>query len=723
MYHYFNAITNTKGDALIGYYVKAVDPSTGDEIAMYADENATPIIAVSGVANACQVDINGNASFYIAGGQYHLDIYATDSTTLVERVENIPMVDFNVAAGNLSTRSLLSLKVAATGNAWTLVEPGREGLFVFDASDLSAQVAVDTEEGMFIAPDIDSTGASGAWVRKFSGPANASWWGASPDSVTNATQIQCAIDTLKTLAVSGGYGPNGGSIGLHIPAGAYEVAAPLTIDHAMELSGDYTGQFSGGGTALSFIDSDGIVITKDAGTARMSGLSINGTSIPGSGKYGLKVRGKIIAQCLFIAGFDHGIDCLGNYGSDGTNTNGSTFDNIAIQTCGWGTWAAGADANNMMFSNVSCISNYLGGHRDASFLGNIYDGSDVSSNGNSLTYPTRCSYSGKIYAVKLGAEVGASTNAPSGTTASNAWWIYLSTGITGPDGGTPTPWDPGLTWYFSAPFCHTNNNARTHFRDLYVEFDQNPCIITWPCSVYAGQQFVSILQSDGTPANRVFGAGSIAGDDIYYPFQGNVEFTGATLTHGQIVGGAGADIRGNIQFGFPVNPGYLTDADVTIGNWNEYSRLNFARQGVTTATIFYGLGFVNYDAPAHNFRVGPVYVSGGSFGYGAGVGGTIAQGSSKSTGVTLNKVCGQITMHNASLAAAAKASFAVSNSTVAATDTIIVSVASGGTANAYRAAVTAVGASSFTITVENITAGPLSEAPVINFAVIKAVAA
>ena len=51
----------------------------------------------------------------------------------------------------------------------------------------------------------------------------------------------------------------------------------------------------------------------------------------------------------------------------------------------------------------------------------------------------------------------------------------------------------------------------------------------------------------------------------------------------------------------------------------------------------------------------------------------------------------------------------------------VVSVASGGTANAYEANVTAVAAGSFTITVQNITAGSLSEAPVINFAIIKGV--
>jgi hypothetical protein len=110
-------------------------------------------------------------------------------------------------------------------------------------------------------------------------------------------------------------------------------------------------------------------------------------------------------------------------------------------------------------------------------------------------------------------------------------------------------------------------------------------------------------------------------------------------------------------------------------------------------------------------------------GYATGAGGTVAQATSKATGVTLNKIAGQVTMNNAALAAAAKVSFVVTDSQCAATDIPVVAVVSGGTANAYRANVTAVAAGSFTVTVENITAGSLSEAPVIGFAIFKAVIA
>ena len=110
-----------------------------------------------------------------------------------------------------------------------------------------------------------------------------------------------------------------------------------------------------------------------------------------------------------------------------------------------------------------------------------------------------------------------------------------------------------------------------------------------------------------------------------------------------------------------------------------------------------------------------------AIGYSTGTGGTVTQASSKSTGVTLNKRCGQITMNNASLAAAAEVSFTLTNSTIAATDVVYTCIASGATAGAYNTQVDAVANGSCRISVGNKSAGPLSEAIVLNFVVIKSV--
>lgn len=111
-------------------------------------------------------------------------------------------------------------------------------------------------------------------------------------------------------------------------------------------------------------------------------------------------------------------------------------------------------------------------------------------------------------------------------------------------------------------------------------------------------------------------------------------------------------------------------------------------------------------------------------GYNTGAGGTVTQSTNKSTGVTLNKVCGQITMNNAALAASAIVSFTLTNSAIAATDVVVAKLASGAaTAGTYRVDTESAGAGSVVISVQNVSAGSLSEAIVIQFAVLKAVTA
>ena len=109
-------------------------------------------------------------------------------------------------------------------------------------------------------------------------------------------------------------------------------------------------------------------------------------------------------------------------------------------------------------------------------------------------------------------------------------------------------------------------------------------------------------------------------------------------------------------------------------------------------------------------------------GYITGDGGTVTQATSKSTAVTLNKKCGTVTMNGAALAADAIVSFTLTNSTIAATDVVVLNHASAGTAGKYALNAQAA-AGSASINVTNISAGSLSEAIVIRFAVIKAVAA
>lgn len=182
----------------------------------------------------------------------------------------------------------------------------------------------------------------------------------------------------------------------------------------------------------------------------------------------------------------------------------------------------------------------------------------------------------------------------------------------------------------------------------------------------------------------VLGAIAFAGDD-------GVDYQSlAAWIQGQVDGTPGAgDMPGRLVF--------ATSAD---GAENPTERLRITSTGAVLATA-----------------------AAGGIGYRTGAGGAVTQLTDKSTGVTLNTVTGQITMNNASLGATTSVSFTVTNSAVATTDVVIVNIDASATANSYHVGVDAVGAGSFVIHVRNVTAGALSEALVLNFAVIKGVAA
>lgn len=112
----------------------------------------------------------------------------------------------------------------------------------------------------------------------------------------------------------------------------------------------------------------------------------------------------------------------------------------------------------------------------------------------------------------------------------------------------------------------------------------------------------------------------------------------------------------------------------------------------------------------------------GAIGYvtGTGLGGAVTQSTNKSTAVTLNKITGKITMSNDALANNTTASFTLTNSKIAIDDVVVVNIRSGATIGAYNVDVSEVAAGSCKISVRNVSGGSLSEAIVLNFALIKA---
>lgn len=130
--------------------------------------------------------------------------------------------------------------------------------------------------------------------------------------------------------------------------------------------------------------------------------------------------------------------------------------------------------------------------------------------------------------------------------------------------------------------------------------------------------------------------------------------------------------------------------------------------GVATGTSLAATGLIKSSSPS----------AGVGYAIGAGVAGV--QGTSRTTTVVANGICGSITLFSAA-GSATPFSFTVTNSSVVATDVIHISQKSG--TDLYTTqVVTAVGTGSFQVTLANAS-GTTTETPVFNFAVIKAVAA
>lgn len=122
---------------------------------------------------------------------------------------------------------------------------------------------------------------------------------------------------------------------------------------------------------------------------------------------------------------------------------------------------------------------------------------------------------------------------------------------------------------------------------------------------------------------------------------------------------------------------------------------------------------------------GNVLVTGsGGLGYGVGSGGTVAQATSKSTAVTLNKPCGRVTMFNnptnfpaeSAIPAGGEILFQVNNNLVTLTDIVIALPVA---ASSYLVQVLYVTTGLFVVRVFNKTGASLSEEISINFTVIK----
>lgn len=92
MFHYLNTLTNTRGDSLVGYFVRLRDFENPSQavIPIYADESGTPIETVSGVVNQAKTDGTGLYDFWVEDGTYNVEILNPNGA-LVKALRGVPM--------------------------------------------------------------------------------------------------------------------------------------------------------------------------------------------------------------------------------------------------------------------------------------------------------------------------------------------------------------------------------------------------------------------------------------------------------------------------------------------------------------------------------------------------------------------------------------------------------------------------------------------------------
>lgn len=362
------------------------------------------------------------------------------------------------------------------GGAALLAEAGREGLFTFDPADRSASVSADPAQGIFVAPASDPTGASGAWVRKIEGKVSPEWFGilegdsAGANAAANDSGWAALTSCLRALAANPD--PASNTQGLHqvgFGLGTFEFSATFDLkDGTLEISGRGSGHGrptkSSGSTKLKFYGCSGIRIqARDTSgesaidaVAHLSAIRtvIRDLDLEGdfSGTeaehHGIHARAAVTVENVNIRNFaGDGRRVEADTNTTGGNANSCEFIGGQVWNCRNGHRTVGNNCNACVIIGGRYAQNRQWGIWESCTIGNYYYGIHTTANGvinenDGISIGASVvSHGGNRYFAIVGEEGWASANAPSGTTADNQGWAYLSAGD--PEGGRPA-WFSGM---------------------------------------------------------------------------------------------------------------------------------------------------------------------------------------------------------------------------------------------------------------------------------------
>ena len=186
------------------------------------------------------------------------------------------------SVSDLSSEGAPTSVLTAVTRGHTTCGDGGYGVWYWDASDMSTEVSADTLKGLYVAPSSDLTGASGAWVRMFSGAIDVAWYGLDYAKGSDST---AAINAALSARSEGD---------VYMPPGNFDVQGIVSVPATVNLIG-------GGLRATYFhLSTAGAVIKFSDATTESRGGKSGNFSIDGgdSTPTYTAINGLYIGKCV-----------------------------------------------------------------------------------------------------------------------------------------------------------------------------------------------------------------------------------------------------------------------------------------------------------------------------------------------------------------------------------------------------------------------------------------
>lgn len=337
-------------------------------------------------------------------------------------------------------------------------------------------------------------------------------YGAVGNGVTDdSAAFVAAIAALKGAAITGyGYGTVG-SARLFVPKGVYYLGTTtLDLTHGIIIEGESVGYTGPGSSVLKWAaNTTGIRMQAYntvgatsvngspasppvAGYATLRNLTLYGPGSGAEGEYhGIHMRNAGALENVAVYDFQgDGIYILAAAGAGAPSEGNANFfylQRVFAQNNRNGFFIDGADANSGALVACGAISNRRWGFWDSSFLGNSHFAAQTDSNGLvSGSTPCVVTNAGNRYCAVKDQGAGASTNAPSGTTADNTWWYYMGAGGASA-GNNIAAWVSGTAYRDGGSYrSDGEGNASNLFSGCYHEGGQGFAQIDAPALVSGG---------------------------------------------------------------------------------------------------------------------------------------------------------------------------------------------------------------------------------------------